>query len=362
MGELAHQFQLSLDFFKEVEQRAHAYPTPTKGFDPLLATDAQLQRYGLLSRHDREKRADFSRFWTRLLSPPFEAIATEFPEVKDGRPPHVPLVRVGCSARQGSRRLENSRNWSGGYIVPEHPEKFVYVSGSWRVPTPSLPPVLPRHVGADEDYQSSTWVGIDGRRRYPMSSMPQIGTSQCFQILGGVEKIRTYAWWQWWSLDDSYPPDNRKNPPVPIPNFPVAVNDEITAGLILRSPDEVQFFIKNQTTGIFTTFLVVAPGPILPLGSTAEWVVERPTVIGSHRLYPLPNYTDVVFRDCFAQSAPSIGAPGTIRRLDRLGLIRMVEIFSNPHRTSFVSVPRKLDTGSICVSYRDASAPPSPLT
>ena len=125
----------------------------------------------------------------------------------------------------------------------------------------------------------------------------------------------------------------------------------------MRSADEVQFFIKNQMTGLFTTFLVVAPGSILPLGSTAEWIVERPTVIDDVRLYPLPNYTDVVFRDCFAQSAPSIGGPATTRRLDRPRLIRMVEVFPAPYRTSFVSLPRYLSQSSIRVSYRDASAP-----
>jgi hypothetical protein len=146
---------------------------------------------------------------------------------------------------------------------------------------------------------------------------------------------------------------------VPIPNIPVSVKDEIIAGLTLRSADEMQFFIKNQTTGLFTTFLVVAPGPILPLGSTAEWIMERPTVINDHRLYPLPSYDDVVFRDCFAQSASSIESPATTRRLDRPRLIRMLEIFPTPYRTSFVSLPRVLSKSSIRVYYRNASAPGS---
>jgi len=87
--------------------------------------------------------------------------------------------------------------------------------------------------------------------------------------------------------------------------------------------------------------------------------VERPTVIDDHRLYPLPNYADVVFRDCFAQSAPTIGEPATTRRLDRPRLIRMFEIFPTPHRTSFVSLPRKLSNSSIRVAYRNAAAPGS---
>ncbi|WP_130220688.1 G1 family glutamic endopeptidase [Bradyrhizobium genosp. SA-3] len=360
MGEMAKTFELSLDlFFKEIEQRAHAYPAPPKEFDPLMATRAQLEQFGLPPRPDEDNEPELFRLWARLLGKPLEIVATEFPKVVNGQPSPVPANRVGRIARPGFRRFQSSRNWSGGYLTPERSNKLVHVSGTWQVPDVSLPPILPQDATQGDEFQSSVWVGIDGRRRYPMSSMPQIGTSQCFQIVDGIEKKRAYAWWQWWSLDENYPPDNRNNPPVPIPNIGVSVNDEIIAGLTLRSADEVQFFIKNQTTGLFTTFLVVAPGPILPLGSTAEWIVERPTVIGGHRLYPLPSYTDVVFRDCLAQSAASIGAPATVQQLDRLQFIRMVEVFPTPHRTSSVSVPRKWGDRSIRVRYRDASTPGS---
>lgn len=360
MGEMAKSFELSLDlFFKEVDQRAHAFEAPPEDFNPLIASRAQLEFFGLPPRPDENKEPELFRLWARLLDKPLKIVATEFPKVVNGRHPPVPANRVGRNVRPGFQRFQRSRNWSGGCLTAEHPNRLVHVSGTWQVPDVSLPPVLPHRATKGDEFQSSVWVGIDGRRRYPTSSMPQIGTSQCLQIVDGIEKKKAYAWWQWWSLDENYPPDNRNNPPVPIPNIEVSVHDEIIAGLTLLHHDEVQFFIKNQTTGLFTTFVVVAPGRILPLGSTAEWIVERPTVIGSHRLYPLPSYTDVVFRDCLAQSAASIGAPATAQQLDRLQFIRMTDIFPDPHRTSFVSVARKEDDRSICVRYRDASAPGS---
>jgi hypothetical protein len=355
----AKRFHPSLDFFKAIEQRAHAYSSPPKDFDPLTATDTQLERYGLPSRPDRDKEPDLFGFWTRLLGKSLEVVTAKFPEPHGEKLRSIPLTRVGRGEPRGFRHFERSRNWSGAYIVPQRPDMFVHVTGSWHVPRPSLPPVLPEGVTAYEQYQSSTWIGIDGHRRYPNSSMPQIGTSQCIEMIDGVEKISTHAWWQWWSLDDSYPPNNRNNPPVPITEIPVSLNDEMMAGVTVRSADEVHFYIKNQTTGLFTSFLVIAPGPILPLGATAEWIVERPTVIGERHLYPLPNYTDVVFRDCFAQSAPSIGAPAKTCRLRRARLIRMFETFSDPHRMSFVSLPRQLSNSSLQVSYRDASGPGS---
>jgi hypothetical protein len=352
-------FCLSIDYFEEIERRAYPYPLPPAEFDPLSASNAQLERYGLPPRPNRETEPELFEVWTRLLSPPLQVIAAEFPKPKGGELPLVPLLRVGRGGRRGFRRFESSRNWSGAYIVPNGVDKFVFVTGTWQLPRPSLPPVLPEGASANDDYQSSTWIGIDGHRRYPTSSMPQIGTSQCFKLVDGIGQITTYPWWQWWSLDDHFPPDNRPIPPVPILNFPVCVNDEITAGLLVRSTDEVQFFLKNQTTGLFTTFLVIAPGPILPLGSTAEWIMERPTVIDDHRLYPLPNYTDVVFRYCLAQAAASVGGPTTTLRLDRPRLIRMYERFTYPYRKSFVSLPNKQTSSSLHVCYRDASAPGS---
>lgn len=348
-------FKFPSDFFDEIKRRAHPYPTPPADFDPLKATDAQLDQYGLPPRPDPDKEPELFEFWSRLLGKPFRAIAIDFSKIEQNFPP--PTNRVGGGGARGLMLVESSRNWSGAYITPEPADKFVYVTGSWYVPTPSLPPELPAGAAAGDEYQSSTWIGIDGHRRFPMSSMPQIGTNQTFQGVDG--NIQTYAWWQWWSMDTDYPPHNRDIPPVPIMDIPVSVGDEVIAGLRVRSPDEVQFFIKNQATGLFTTFLVLAPYPILPIGSTAEWIMERPTVLGDTRLYPLPDYTDVVFRDCFAQSAPSAGAPVRTWHLHRPRMIRMFEVFPSPYRTSFVSIPRRLSKSSMRVFYRDALAPNS---
>jgi hypothetical protein len=348
------------DYFNEIARRAHVYPLPPADFDPLWATQGQLERYGLPARPDQEAEPELFRYWSWLLRPPFHVITPEFPKLGPGGLPVVPLYRVGRGGRRSVQSRENSRNWSGLYIVPQRPDKFVHVIGSWHVPQPSLPPVLPEGaVAGNDEYQSSTWIGIDGHRRYPDASMPQIGTSQLIKVAGGNTKVATSAWWQWWSLDSQFPPQDTNNPPVPITNFPVAVGDEISAGLTVQSTGDVHFYIRNHTTGLFTTFLVIAPGPVLPLGSTAEWIMERPTILGQRRIFPLPNYTDVVFRNCFAQSASTTGSTTTTQRLDNARAIWMFEVFPNPHRTSFVSIPKKISNSSFRVFYRDASAPGS---
>ncbi|HKD25844.1 MAG TPA: G1 family glutamic endopeptidase [Xanthobacteraceae bacterium] len=346
-------------YLEEISRRAHAYPLPPADFDGLSATDAQLDQYGLPARPDQEAEPELFQYWTWLLGEPFNMVTPEFLTPSGGAPP-APVDQAGRSSRRNVPGRENSRNWSGLYIVPPRPNKFVHVVGSWLVPQPSVPPVLPEGAGPHHDeYRSSTWIGIDGHRRYPKSSMPQIGTSQFIKADGGNISVATGAWWQWWSLDAQFPPQNANNAPVPITNFPVAVGDEISAGLTVEPTGDVHFYIKNQTTGLFTTFVVLAPGPILPLGSTAEWIMERPTVVGERRMYPLPSFDEVEFRHCFARSASTIGGTLTTQRLDNARAIWMYEMFPNPHRTSFVSIPKKMSNSTFRVRYRDASAPRS---
>jgi len=345
------------EYLAEIARRAHPYPLPPADFDPLSATDAQLDQYGLPARPDQKAEPDLFQYWSWLLGKPFRVITPEF-STPGGSAPPAPADQGSRSGRWGVRGRENSRNWSGLYIMPQRPNRFVQVIGSWHVPQPSVPPVLPEGAVPDNDeYQSSTWIGIDGHRSYPKSSMPQIGTGQFIRVADGIKTVRTTAWWEWWSKDDQFPPQNRNNPPVMIANFPVAIGDEISAGVTVQSSDEVRFYIKNQTKGVFTTFLVIAPGPILPLGSTAEWIMERPTVVGQRRMYPLPNFTEVAFRHCFARSASTIGDTLTTQRLDSARAIWMYEVFPNPHRTSFVSLPEKTSNSTFRVRYRDAPAP-----
>jgi len=346
------------DYFQEIGRRAHAYPLPPADFDPLSATSAHLDKHGLPAQPHQLSEPELFHHWKLMLGPPFKPVAPEFPKQGSLLPPLVHQFDHGRGRSAGAvHHIENSRNWSGAYIRPTSLYRFVYVAGGWRVPQVSVPAVLPDGaVPGDDEYRSSTWIGIDGHRRYPKSSLPQIGTSQTVKVVGGKQTVTTGAWWQWWSQDDQFPPQARHNPPVPIPNFPVAVGDEILASLTVQSADEVRFHIKNQTTGLFTNFLVVAPGPILALGSTAEWIMERPTVLGESRLYPMPSYTDVVFHHCVAKSVPEVGGAAMTHTLDGARLIRMYEVFPNPHRTAFVSQPQKTSNRSARVFYREAGS------
>jgi hypothetical protein len=72
-------------------------------------------------------------------------------------------------------------------------------------------------------------------------------------------------------------------------------------------------------------------------------------------MYPLPHCTDVNFRFCLARSALALDAPMTTQQLSNARLIRMFDVFDNPHRTALVSQAAKTGN-STTVFYREAGA------
>ncbi|MBV1797269.1 hypothetical protein KSF81_09470 [Siccirubricoccus sp. G192] len=236
-------------------------------------------------------------------------------------------------------RLEKSLNWSGAYVTPSHGRRLIHAAGVWRVPEPKPRP-------ADAEYACSAWVGLDGYRRW-VAGLPQIGTVQSVTVTGGqAGPPVTQSWWQWWVR-------GQELLPVILKNVPVRPGDEVICILRAMTPDLVRFHIKNRSSpGVFATIQVLAPkyqpepnGPFVTarvLGTTAEWIMERPTVPGSARLYPLPDYGTVEFADCVVRSRHP---PAAARRqlLRGAGLIRMYEMLPNPSRVAVISVPKKLD-------------------
>jgi hypothetical protein len=91
-------------------------------------------------------------------------------------------------------------------------------------------------------------------------------------------------------------------------------------------------------------FDVPAPPGHLISGATAEWIMERPSPLGSDGWSPyrLPAYQPFSFTGCLAESM----APGdtTARRIDleQARLIRMYEIVDSPRSVRTISSARKV--------------------
>ena len=123
------------------------------------------------------------------------------------------------------------------------------------------------------------------------------------------------------------------------------------------SPGDVHFIIMNLRTLSLVPFKVMAPARILPLGSTAQWIHERPSRPGSDYRYPLPHCTEVAFRHCLAWNAAECGIPTQLQVLRRnLRHVRMSEKFPRPSRSALVSWPSRCGSTGLQIAYREGGS------
>jgi len=315
------------------------YEEVPDGFNLLEATPDQLDLYGIPQKPDTKTEARLYEFWRRLISSPFKARQPTFSS-------------IDRSARGGP--LESLLNWSGALIRSLPPERIIFATGGWNAPKVRQPSI-PALFTPSSDPRALLWVGLDGHDGdLPNISLPQIGTAHWLN-----HKPEHFAWWEWWRNSSANAVPGPLQAITVIDNLPINVGDEILAGLAVQVSGDVLFFIKNQSTGEFRSFLARPPGVIRPLGSSVEWIVERPTDPPSGNMSALPAYGSVDFRYCMAR-ASSGGplAPGRLLTLDDSALmIHMRELFANPNRTVTVSSPelRHDKDGSVGVtcSYKE---------
>ena len=303
------------------------YDVVPHGLNLLDASRDQLDRYGI---PQKPAEPSLFEFWKKLVSPHFSAKRPTFSSLDP------PLI---------GDALQSMFNWSGALIPTPWPKRFILAAAGWIAPDVRLPSAKALFTPSDE-HKSLIWVGLDGHNgMLPNISLPQIGTAH---QPGGEH----FAWWDWWrKLPDASP----KTKVTRIDDFAIGPGNEILAGLAVLISEDVLFFIKNQSTGDFRSFLAKRQplGDIEPLGSSVEWVVERPTDPTSGNFYALPAYGSVDFKYCVARAADGPLAPGRLMTLaDSTLMIDMREAFADPYRTAQVSrATRRQDPdGSIGVT------------
>ena len=324
-----------------------------EGYDLLGADRNELERYGIPPRPDADTEPRLRDFWNKLVSPPFHAkrptFGPPYPEPRpDGYLFHT-LMRENlrdCEyflSRGGT--VQSSLNWSGAIISPPWPKRFILATARWKAPTVLEASKTKRPIHAHPDAPKVLiWVGLDGYNgRLPGISLPQIGTAHASD---GTH----FAWWDWWSNPRKKDPQH-KHAIKKIEEFDVQPEDEILAGLRVLTSQDVLFFIKNQRTGQFRSFLGKPPCDILQIGSSAEWVVERPTEPNTLNFHALADYGSVDFDCCMAVAADGPEGPGrrVMTLADNGRMMKMREVF--PPRVAYVSRAerRRDDDGSIGV-------------
>jgi hypothetical protein len=315
---------------KRSEQRPH-------NFNPLTATSEELLRYGLPRRPAEGTEKSKFDVWEKIVTGKPWALVGSGLQLADYRLVFAPQNFPGTQ--------ETSQNWSGVVTRTKHERAFNAAYATFQVPwVDALVDVKRR------EYRCSVWVGLDGHD--PTSqSMPQLGITMKASYDPQAPNSSAYeVWFQWWSRKDAIPP-------IVIDGFPVNLGDNIACWLDVIDPTEVLFVIQNQTLRDRPTFTQKILNvwdfgsggkKIIPevRGITAEWIAERPMMIGRDQRYHLPIFDRVTFSKMAVQDA-ALHDPGpvrTIRMVRPVSATRRLEVISrsrryyNPDRSTAMAV------------------------
>jgi hypothetical protein len=206
--------------------------------------------------------------------------------------------------------VDSTANWSG-YVLQGPAGSYDLVEGLWNVPA-----VQPEHDNQNtaccyKTVYSSYWIGLNGYGN--PSPLVQDGTEQdvtdyyvtvCipFTSICTGEHYDVYSYVAWTEIVPQQPSEEV------ISSVAVDPGDEIYSEVWLGNPGGFPtaggadgfFYIENLTRSEYTLFhqpIVTTPTDV---GSTAEWIMERPTVNGA--LPDLADYGVASMSDAYALS------------------------------------------------------------
>ena len=248
------------------------FEPPPRGFDPLTAKPAELEKFGFPPRlEDAHHLERYKRVMNHLKS--------KFHYIQ-------PTFRVNTDRSHGPRKrgpkdaTETSGNWSGGVVYAPAGQSFKWIEGDWVVPDVSAPQ-------QNEWFYCANWIGIDGDGS---GDVCQAGV-ECEVYQSGSTTIKNiYPWWEWFPQAE-----------VQITNLGINPGDMVTMLLCTNQAagsTSASLYFTNRTTGASTSLSFNAPAGTKLTGNSAEWVVEAPTVGGAQSA--IADYGQVFFNVCEA--------------------------------------------------------------
>jgi len=268
-----------------------AYPPPPANFNPLSASDAELEGYGFPPRPDTVRAPMAYAHWKKLVSVPRAAS----PNLQQTMLYNGPAQRLlnGKTLRNGSVAA-TSINWSG-YAVIGGSGTFTnnnsFVFAEWVVPRAQ------QGFGVCDggwDY-STQWDGFDG---VTSSDVLQAGSEADAYCSASTQLTFYSAWIEWAPL-----PEVRVSIPAIRPGDLMSSEVWFTT-----SPPFGHAFLANYTLQQGGVYAFNPPAGWGFTGDSAEWVVERPSVNGA--LANLTNYAADQFNVDYAYNVSSVFVPG----------------------------------------------------
>jgi hypothetical protein len=320
-----------------LDERVRTFPIPGSAFNYLAAEERA--KFGLPARPDPELQPLQHTLWLDTFSRPLRPVEVIKPiaTVEETRVSYVRALAAVWPRRQ------TSTNWSGAYVKPRDGRVMSQITGTWAVPAI----VAGRPTGAH--FGVSTWVGLDGQRRYYQSSLPQMGTGHYIRLVNGQEQAPEYrAWFQWW---------HRESPLQRPGLLPVGLQPGHVVRCtltVLSGRAAVNCFIVNLTTNDWCSVDILPPAIDLRVaGATAEWVTERPSIFPTSDAYAFPDYGKVEFLECLAVATKDNGTDEE-RRLGGSRILNMYERRAQPSRTAKISAARlrrRVDATRVATNY-----------
>ena len=201
-----------------------AFPVPPANFNPMSATEAELEQYGFPPRPNRLLGPDALARWQRRVRDQTRIV----PELVQTGTFHGPARTIKQTRTKPSVIEGTSENWSGVVIVDKgNPfgNPTMQVEARFVVPKP-----VAGCKSGTERYSSANWVGIDGAFS---NDVLQAGTETDLNCASGATY---YAWIEW------YP-----NSEVKVSNLPVAGGDLMSISVFIASDGGKHLSVENLT-------------------------------------------------------------------------------------------------------------------
>lgn len=295
---MAQLDEILKELSKELKKRLLPVPNVPKDFKPLKASQEELRKYAYPSRPPASNKVALD-IWKKIVSGPIPPDYWQAPVLPLMSGPVSYSLNYNATGFHG--RNETSQNWSGVVTHSSDEPPFQTVYGMWEVPEVHAP------AGAIEGdvFACSAWVGMDGYAA-TSHSLPQIGTTQSVRIVNGQPVITYEAWWQWWLR-------GVLTVPVPITaSVPVKAGDLVACSVEITARNAVVFGMSNLSRpGIPPYRQPITQPPLLgviflweTVGTTAEWIAERPRDVQPPQgLFRLPDFKTVTFQGSAVSSA-----------------------------------------------------------
>jgi hypothetical protein len=269
---------------------------PPEGFDPLNASDQDLDYYGFPPRPNQITVPRAFANWQKAMKASKRRLKPVLEVTRNVAGPAK--LKAGRTAPTGGPAASSS-NWSGyvntNGVTSYGDSSFYYVMGEYVVPV-----ARQAYSNCDGSWNYSvTWVGIDG---WTSSDVLQAGSEADAYCSGGTTSTNYSAWYEW------YP-----NGWTRISSLPISPGDDLFVEVWSTSSTSGEAYLLNYNTNQYVMISFAAPPGTKLVGDSAEWIVERPGVNGG--LSTLANYISDYFSnayaDNFAYSAIGPGSDGS---------------------------------------------------